>query len=264
MKQRVLLPFFLLAGLILLVGLACGTVTTPTAQPPIQIQPTQPPPVQIQPTPLPTPTPTDTPIPTPTPYLAATQMAERTTNVIAQMVKFDLSTDTGHLGWYQTEPVAIRLNGFGNEYEPFAENVDVSDFALYTEVTWKTDSWPICGLWFRSDKTYKQGEQYRFYFLRISGLPAWDIEYWKNDKWITTVTDKIRYSDTLDLDDGATNKFLLVAEENKFTVYINGHKEGNYFDWSERLSSGRFAFTANQDSGDTTCTFANTWLWTYK
>jgi hypothetical protein len=39
-----------LAGLILLVGLACGTVTTPTAQPPIQIQPTQPPPIQIQPT----------------------------------------------------------------------------------------------------------------------------------------------------------------------------------------------------------------------
>ena len=47
MKSRLLVPFFVLAGLILLVGLACGTVTTPTAQPPPpQIQPTQPPPVQ--------------------------------------------------------------------------------------------------------------------------------------------------------------------------------------------------------------------------
>lgn len=45
MKSRLFVPFFVLAGLILLVGLACGTVT-PTAQPPIQVQPTQPPPVQ--------------------------------------------------------------------------------------------------------------------------------------------------------------------------------------------------------------------------
>jgi len=49
MKSRLFVPFFVLAGLILLVGLACGTVTTPTAQPPIQIQPTQPP-IQVQPT----------------------------------------------------------------------------------------------------------------------------------------------------------------------------------------------------------------------
>jgi S1-C subfamily serine protease len=41
MKSRLFVPFFVLAGLILLVGLACGTVTTPTpTQPAIQIQPT--------------------------------------------------------------------------------------------------------------------------------------------------------------------------------------------------------------------------------
>lgn len=55
MKSRLFVPFFVFAGLILLVGLACGTVTTPTAQPPIQIQPTQPPPIQVQPTQPPVP-----------------------------------------------------------------------------------------------------------------------------------------------------------------------------------------------------------------
>lgn len=41
MKSRLFVPFFVLAGLILLVGLACGTVTTPTpTQPAVQIQPT--------------------------------------------------------------------------------------------------------------------------------------------------------------------------------------------------------------------------------
>jgi hypothetical protein len=48
MKSRLFVPFFVLAGLILLVGLACDA-TTPTAQPPIQVQPTQPP-IQVQPT----------------------------------------------------------------------------------------------------------------------------------------------------------------------------------------------------------------------
>jgi len=64
MKSRIFLPFLVLAGVILLVGLACGTTTTttPTQPPPIQIQPTQPPPVQIQPTqPLPTEAPTEAP-----------------------------------------------------------------------------------------------------------------------------------------------------------------------------------------------------------
>jgi hypothetical protein len=58
MKQRVFFPFLALAGLILLVGMACGTSTTvlptqpPTVQPtqPPVIQPTQQPSVQIPPT----------------------------------------------------------------------------------------------------------------------------------------------------------------------------------------------------------------------
>jgi hypothetical protein len=50
MKSRLFVPFFMLAGVILLVGLACGaTATTTPTQPPIQIQSTLPP-NQIQPT----------------------------------------------------------------------------------------------------------------------------------------------------------------------------------------------------------------------
>ncbi len=63
MKSRIFLPFLALAGVILLVGLACGTTptTTPTQPPPIQIQPTEPLPVQIQPTEPPTEAPTEAP-----------------------------------------------------------------------------------------------------------------------------------------------------------------------------------------------------------
>jgi hypothetical protein len=64
MKSRILLQFLVLAGVILLVGLACGTTptTTLTQPPPTQIQPTQIQPTRIQPTqPPPTEAPTKAP-----------------------------------------------------------------------------------------------------------------------------------------------------------------------------------------------------------
>jgi len=54
MKIRALLPFLALAGLILSVGLACSTSTTPTVAPtnppPVVVQPTEAQPVQVKPT----------------------------------------------------------------------------------------------------------------------------------------------------------------------------------------------------------------------
>jgi hypothetical protein len=55
MKVRILFPFLALGALVLIIGLACGTTTTPTSAPPIQPQPTNPP----QPTSPPLPTATE-------------------------------------------------------------------------------------------------------------------------------------------------------------------------------------------------------------
>ncbi len=46
--------------------------------------------------------------------------------------------------------------------------------------------------------------------------------------------------DYLNIDDGATNKFVLVANGNEFKVYVDGNFEGQYYDWSKKISDGKY------------------------
>ncbi len=222
----------------------------------------------LTPTPSETPTSTNTPLPTATrtatPNLQATQLAEREQAIRDMLTQLDLSADDGYLGWYQTREIAIDIEGLSWIFYPFAEDLIVGDFVLYTQMTWDTNTWPICGVWFRSDDRWEWGDQYMLRILRLSGLPAWAIEYWKDGYYVNTVTEKIRYSSFLDLDDGATNDIVLAAVGNEFKVFINGVFEGRYYDYSSKLSEGQFAFSASQDAGETTCSFDNSWVWVYK
>ncbi|HSF79982.1 MAG TPA: hypothetical protein VLA49_02040, partial [Anaerolineales bacterium] len=68
----------------------------------------------------------------------------------------------------------------------------------------------------------------------------------------------------IDQDQGAINKILLVAEEGKFTVYFNDQRIGAYFDYAKNRLDGLFAFAGWQESGETTCTFENSWVWSLK
>jgi hypothetical protein len=221
-----------------------------------------------------TPTPSNmppTPSPSPTPDVAATRSAQATqaasqreSEIKAILSEYNIPTDTGHLLWDQEEPVSISLTGPEEQYKPLAQEIIASDFVIQTEVTWVTKSWPVCGIWFRSDDIYDAGAQYRFLFLRLSGLPAWDIEYFKYDRFVFNVTAQVKYSSDMDLASGATNKFLVMANDNEFTVYINGIRQGRYFDDSRKLSEGKFAVYASQDGNETTCTFDKTWIWSLK
>jgi len=49
------------------------------------------------------------------------------------------------------------------------------------------------------------------------------------------------------------------VEGTTFTAYVNGTRLGRAVD--SKLSEGRIAFFAWQESGETTCTFDNTWIW---
>ncbi len=266
MQSKTLFPLLALLALIVLVGLACSTGGAPTPTP----EPTQPPPTNTSPPP----TPTDTPVPTPTPDYAATQAAHATevaaarqAEIVAELQKLQLPTDTGQLGWIQEEDVKIEMIGGVGDWvtQPLAEGVTVSDFVLKVDMTWDTNSWPVCGIIFRaSSDDFKYADFYTILFLRLSGLPAWDIEYYKRGSYVTTITQDVRFSDALKLDSGDTNQIVLYAQENNFTVYINGYRQGRYPDFSSILESGVFGVIGSQDGGETTCTFSNGWLWVYK
>ncbi len=235
---------------ILVVNIACGLSAAATETP----TPTD--------TPLPTSTNTPRPTATATPNLRATQAAEMEQAIRSVLTDLELDAETGSVGWIQDDPISIDMEGSAWYFNTFAEDVTAGDFVISTDMTWETDSWPVCGLYFRANSDIT--DFYAVQFLRFSGLPAWDFEYYQDDQWISTLTGDIKFSDYLSIDNGATNQFTVAAIGNEFKLYINGHFEGRYYDWSSKLSEGGFSFVGSQSSGDTTCTFDNTWLWIYK
>jgi hypothetical protein len=224
----------------------------------------------------PTPQPTDTPEPTatasPTPDKTGTAQVEATQTaevIIAAIGKeletVGLSTDTGYLLWAQEEPVEIALNSYGQTlYDPFGDGQSASDFVLKTDVTWEsTGGLAVCGFIFRSDQNFEEGKQYQYRMLRLSGLPAWVIAYFQYGEFSKDIS-QVRTNGAINQDQGSTNKLILIAEGEMFTLYINDVRIGSFYDYSKNKLDGNFAFLANHESGETTCTFADTWIWALK
>jgi hypothetical protein len=116
---------------------------------------------------------------------------------------------------------------------------------------------------FRSESNIETGQYYLFAFLRLSGAPAWDIEFYKDGRYSANITG-LKYATAIKLQNGATNNIIIIAEGNKFTVYINSQRIGTFYDYSELRIDGRFAFAAVQETGESTCKFENSWVWLLK
>jgi len=243
---------------------AASATPAPTATP----EPT------ATPSPTETPLPTDTPVPTATatPDLKATAAVEATQTAQAalELVQKDLellgySTDTGSLGWLQSDPERIRLTGYNQRnYTPFADELEASDFVLKTDITWEsTGGLALCGFMFRAEPDFERGGQYIMKTLRLSGLPAWAIMYAEFGLIKRNISDVLT-AEAIDQDNGGTNTYLLAVEGEKFVLYINGTRIGQFFDYGKNRTEGLFAFFGQQESGETTCTFSNSWVWLLK
>ena len=269
----------ILVGVLLVLILAGCTLQpaqpTPTPAPTNTPAPTDTPvPTDTQlPTNTPTPVPTDTPLPTdtptPTPNLTATQSAQATQQaeqalaLISDTLEMTgLSPDSGSLAWVQDGPVALPILGGSQAiYTSIDDGTIYRHYVLHADVTWKSSlGFAGCGIIFHSEDNLKKGKQYVFQMLRLSGVPAWDVELWNYGSWQATVTGKVKYTDLIDQDDGATNTVTLVITKKMGTVYINGKRISNVS--LSSINEGRIGYMAFQDGGETTCTFDNVWLWT--
>jgi hypothetical protein len=248
--------------LLLLLLQACST--PPTAEPPTATSaPTD------TPVPTATPQPTDTPTPEPTstPDKAATAAAQSTASaqtVLAELEDIlgeeDIPYQNGQLLWQQEKPLMVSLKGPGWDYAEIDDNLVGRNFILKSDVTWDATGIIICGAIFRSEPDLVKGKQYEFVYLRLSGLPAWQIAYNEFGRFDNSFT-KVQYSDAIDQENGATNQVVLVAQDEQFNLYINGIHQGRYFDYSKQRMDGNFAFSGSQDSGEGTCKFENSWVW---
>jgi len=269
-KEDPMKRFSYLVLLFVILLTACGGETAQPTATETSVPPTDTP-VPPTSTPLPTDTPTQTP--TSTPDAAATAAAQSTQAAAGILTELDtLLGDTdvpykdGQLAWVQSDPVKIDMQGPQSGqglYEEFDKNLKAGNFILKSEVTWNASGVIICGTIFRSEEDLGKGKQYEFYFYRLSGLPAYFIDVWEFGDYKNSIT-KTKFAEQLDVTNGGTNTFVLVAQDEQFTVYINGQRQGRYFDNSKQRMEGLFAFLAWQESGTGNCTFKNSWVWTLK
>jgi hypothetical protein len=250
--------------LVSLLTLACGSFSglvqsTPTAVPPTN-------------TPEPTftslPTATSTPLPTSTPDASATRAAQTTETAGTTLAELDkylgedsgIAYQDGRLIWHQNAKLSINLTGPDNSVLAIDDNLQAGNFVFKADVTWEASGLLVCGGVFRSEPDLKKGKQYVFSYLRLSGLPAWSIDVDQYGRYQNSISD-FRTSGALDLSNGSTNTFVIVAQDNEFTVYINRVREGRFYDNSRQLSKGALGFFGAQDSGKGTCEFKNAWVW---
>lgn len=249
--------------LLLLATLACGApsaVPEPTAT---LIEPSDTP----EPTDTPVPTDTPTQLPTSTPDVAATaevRATESAADVLSELDSLlgdgDIPYMDGHLAWQQDTSMDVKLRGPDSKVLGVGNDLTAGNFILKSDVTWEATGILICGAVFRSEPNLEQGKQYQFLYLRLSGLPVWTIEVHEFGRFKNSPTNT-KSSNALDLGNGSTNQFVLVVQDDSFTVYINGVRQGRYFDYSNQRISGSLGFMGSQDSGEGACDFENSWVW---
>jgi hypothetical protein len=218
---------------------------------------------------LPTATSTKTPIPTPdytaTAAAKATQaVAEDLVEIAPILQKYEMPIDIGRLAWVQRRPVEIKVEKY-NEWRviPIDSRLTFSDFAMYVEITWETRSGLAgCGVVFHSENPSIDGEQYRFYGLRFTGLPGWIVQGWKDNRVQSNISGDYKIDKAIILKNGSTNRYFSIMQGGILTLYANGTQLGK-MDIPGRIE-GYLLFLALQESMKTTCTFENAWVWSLK
>jgi hypothetical protein len=230
-------------------------VNTPTAEPSATLAPTNTPTVE----------PTATPDAAATAEAQSTQAAGDVLNELEILLSdSEVPYKEGHLAWQQTESQTIKLQGpsvNGASIQEIDPELTAGNFVFKSDVTWKSTGWMYCGAVFRSEPNIKKGKQYQFFFLRFSGLPVWYIDVYKNGtEYLGSIT-KQQTAGVIDMTSGAVNQFVIVAENEMFTVYFNGVRQGRFFDYSKQRMEGQFGFFAWQESGAGSCKYENSWVW---
>jgi hypothetical protein len=240
-------------------------VATNTVAPSATPLPTDTPTLEPTTTPLPTDTPTLEPTVTPdltaTAAIEATQAAEEAMAIVSKDLDVvGISATSGKLAWLSTESVTLKVTTYGERNYQFIDpDLVVQDFVFQTDVTWEsTGGLAACGVIFRAEEDLDRGAYYEFLTIRLSGLPAWGVFRIDYNTIQDDLSPKSPYSSSINQKQGSTNTYTLIAKGNSFTFYTNGDRMGTVF--NSKLPEGLIAYQASQESGETSCTFENTWL----
>jgi hypothetical protein len=253
-------------SILALVQMACALAApqaTPTPEPsstPVPTATATPTPtVTLTPTATATPTHTATPNRTGTAAVKATGTAEaQVAAVLPELEKLGFTNPPGRLAFYESRPVTLKVDSHWAFNPTFLDESIYSDFIMQSDVVWDSSSGLAgCGFIFRAEDDLEDGAKYEFDLMRLSGAPSWYLAYIKYNQQQNKLGSE--FSGTLKDDPNSQNTVAMVLKGANMQFYING-KRVHTVDYN-KLSEGRIAIIAWQESGKTTCTFKNTWLW---
>ncbi len=263
----------LIISAMLLSGCAQAAVVPPTSTPvPLPTNtpvPTDTPMPTITPTPTPIPTNTPSPTFTPTPNLKATQEFEaaQTQDALLAFIDkdlrtIDLSTSQGVLAYFNPDSYSIVNDKYNMIfYDQMDPGNSYKNFVLHTDITWESTSGLAgCGLILRAQDPILERKTLLFGTWRLSGYPAWDLNYWNYGKYVSSLSGWLIRNDAIKQDNSATNEYLLVLKDKMMTAYVNGTKMRSVA-IDAVPDAGLWGVFTRQESGQTTCTFNNTWVW---
>lgn len=217
--------------------------------------------------------PTDTPVPTstplPTPDFTATAQARVTEDYLSALElvapvleSIGVSTDNGRLAWSSARDITIVADEFNSLlYDDIDSDLALKNFVLSADVTWETETGISgCGFILRADDDIQRGEQIHFIALRLSGLPIWELDLFKFGAFQASLHGGAQASNAISVSNNSTNHFVILARDATITAYANDIRLGAGTTPASR-DKGQFGFFAFQDTGQTTCTFSNAWIW---
>lgn len=215
---------------------------------------------------------TEKPSPTPEPTvdLTATAVAEEVElgMFLASTIAPDLelagySADAGELIFLQGETFDLVNDTPGTYlFQDLDTGGPVGNFVMSVDILWDSETGIAgCGLIFRAQNNdIDNGEQAIFNAVRLSGYPSWDIELWNFGDFQANLVGTLRRDSAINNASGSSNHYVLVVDGSTVNVYANGTKLGTT-NLKASMGEGVMGFTAWQESGVTTCSFSNTWIW---
>ena len=239
---------------------ACGgaSPTPPEATKPPKLSPT------LKPTTIPTSTPTPEPTPdkTATAEFEATQLAESQAEEVRTVLdQFGIDERPGKMGWYYPDDVEMLQEQWNRvAWSGIAGGQEFENYILHMNVKWDTTSGLAgCGFIFHAEENIREGDYYRFRVWRLSGLPLWSVQYYQNGSRKSDLSGSGNVAKAIDQENHSSNEYLFIVDGSTLTIYANGEKIGTVTILT--LNKGQLALTVFQESGETTCTYSNLWIW---
>ena len=195
--------------------------------------------------------------------VAVASTVESLTPIQKELASLGLDPEVGELGWIH-DPVTVAVEGY-LQFDYANKNLATvaEDFVMAADITWNTRFGTTgCGFVARSDGNEDAFNQYLIIATRganghVGFITQRDGEVIREESFDI-------YANGIDplfeWQNDTTNRLVIVARGNNFSIYTNGTLIGE-IDAISGFVKGFTAFVALNESGDTTCTFTNAWLW---